>query len=409
MGALGLALGLVWTACWPLSLAQTALPAGAHEQDAAVVKLLRPYLDDAYTPADGPGTDKDLIREFVRHIGEALPDKLAVKPSRPRRVLVVTQRTMGALHSPGAAGLLILLRKSAEKHKAFELAELTSDKPVTAGMLARFDAVVINNQSLPGDARFHRELLPEYVRNGGGLFAVHAAALIDSTGETDTEYNRLLGAYVDRSARYGHPGNHHSVFPIRLPLPNHPLARAFRAEQREYQLTYQELLGQKRRNYAVRLTAPSQLADELYVLLPAPGAADRPLVLVEIDARNSAVVYPPQCDRISHAITWIKPYGKGRVFYTQLGHNMAVFSIDTVARAMLDGLQYATGDLKAADDVQQEPFAVRNPAAFHRIVPEEARLETIGQDLGDAEGPVWIGGDDGYLVFSDIKADKVMK
>ena len=212
-------------------------------------------------------------------------------------------------------------------------------------MLSSYDAVVLNNQSVPGNPQFHNRLLPEYVRGGGGLFAVHAAALINSKGDTNTEFNRLLGGYVDRSAKYGHPQQHTSVFPVRLPNPNHPLVRAFHGDNRQYQLTHRTLLGQTREKYNVTLTTPGELCDELYVLLPAADQENRLTILVEIDAVNSRVVYPEPLNELSYAITWIKPYGKGRVYYTQLGHNMAVYSVAIVAQAMLDGLQYATGDL----------------------------------------------------------------
>jgi gluconolactonase len=391
-------------------------PGSSPYQDAAMLALLRPYLDDDYFPESGPDSDKAFIRETIRRIEDALPARLTVTPPRRRRVLVVTQRTMGALHTPSAAGLLTLLRKSAGRHGALELTEITTDRAVTAEMLAGFHAVVVNNQSQPGDPKFHRVLLPEYVRQGGGLFAVHAAALIDSMKEdASSEYNRLLGAFVDRSAKYGHPGNHFAVFPVKLPHPDHPLAQAFRGPEQTYELTFQELQGAMRRKYRVVLTAPRQLSDELYVLLRAPDPDNKPTVLVEIDARNSEVIYPEELNELSHAITWIKPYGKGRVFYTQLGHNMAVYSIAAVARSLMDGLLYATGDLNVPGPgdtrslIRDEPFVVKNHVAFRRIVPGNARLETIGCDFGDAEGPVWIGGEGGYLVFSDMRVSKLLK
>jgi uncharacterized protein len=309
--------------------------------------MLRPYFDDAFTPESGPDTDKAFIREYAGRIRQALPQRLSVQPSKRRRVLVITQHTMGYLHVPAAAGLLHLLRASAEKHKAFELTELTGDSQVTREMLSGFDAVILNNQSTPGDVRVHRELIPEYVRNGGGFFAVHAAALIDSLGDTGSEYNRMLGAYVDRSVKYGHPGNHYAVFPTILPNPEHPLVKGFRAQKKPYDLVYQQLMGPMgpRRKYEIKLTSPGQLSDELYVLLRAQGSDNRPTVLVEIDAPKSEVQYPGPPNEYSYAIAWIKRYGKGRVFYTQLGHNMAVYSIDAVAQMLLDGLQYVMGDL----------------------------------------------------------------
>ena len=46
-------------------------------------------------------------------------------------------------------------------------------------------------------------------------------------------------------------------------------------------------------------------------------------------------------------ISWIKPYGKGRVFYTTIGHNPDSFKNPAMLQHYLAGIQYALGDLKA--------------------------------------------------------------
>jgi gluconolactonase len=58
---------------------------------------------------------------------------------------------------------------------------------------------------------------------------------------------------------------------------------------------------------------------------------------------------------------------------------------------------------------QEEPFIVGDAARFHELVPAEARLETLGADFKFTEGPVWIGGDDGHLIFSDMGANELKK
>ena len=46
-------------------------------------------------------------------------------------------------------------------------------------------------------------------------------------------------------------------------------------------------------------------------------------------------------------MSWIREYGKGRVFYTPLGHNSHIFWDDAILKHILAGIQYATGDLVA--------------------------------------------------------------
>ncbi|MCX6996961.1 MAG: hypothetical protein NTV49_07710 [Kiritimatiellaeota bacterium] len=50
-----------------------------------------------------------------------------------------------------------------------------------------------------------------------------------------------------------------------------------------------------------------------------------------------------------YAIAWIKREGQGRLFYCSLGHEVNVFQLPAVLKFYLDGIQYALGDLRAAD------------------------------------------------------------
>jgi type 1 glutamine amidotransferase len=48
-------------------------------------------------------------------------------------------------------------------------------------------------------------------------------------------------------------------------------------------------------------------------------------------------------------ISWIKRYGKGRVFYISPSHNAQSYEDPRLLQFYLDGLQYVTGDLKCDD------------------------------------------------------------
>jgi hypothetical protein len=340
----------------------TVLADGAHEADETkeqpempekqasfeaqrMKEWLRPYLDPDYVPEEGPDRDKAFIREYAGKTAEALPDELSARPERPARILVITRGTYGILHVPGAAGLLTMLREAEEKYGAFDLIELYDDDMFEPGMLSEFDAVVLNNVGRAGNDAVYNQMLPEYVRNGGGLFAVHGSALAFHK-EPEAEYNRLLAAYVDTvNTKYGHPSRQGKPFPLRLPDPEHPLVSAFGGQATSLTVTHRWLSGQHRQKYEVTIQPPETLADELYVLIKAPGQEQNPHVLAEVDRVAAAQEYPESAGDFAYALTWIKRCGEGRVYYTQLGHNMAVYSVPCVARAMLDGLQYAAGDL----------------------------------------------------------------
>jgi type 1 glutamine amidotransferase len=48
-------------------------------------------------------------------------------------------------------------------------------------------------------------------------------------------------------------------------------------------------------------------------------------------------------------MSWIRRHGKGRVFYTGLGHGADVFTNAQMLQHILAGIQYALGDLVADD------------------------------------------------------------
>ena len=48
-----------------------------------------------------------------------------------------------------------------------------------------------------------------------------------------------------------------------------------------------------------------------------------------------------------YAIAWIQEHGKGRVFYSSLGHRESIYSHPEVMQFYLDGIQYVLGDIDA--------------------------------------------------------------
>jgi hypothetical protein len=70
-----------------------------------------------------------------------------------------------------------------------------------------------------------------------------------------------------------------------------------------------------------------------------PAASENKLRMLEMGGRQDN----------DYAISWIKPYGKGRIFYTTMGHVPTLFMDPPIARHMLGALQYIVGDLKVDD------------------------------------------------------------
>jgi len=47
-----------------------------------------------------------------------------------------------------------------------------------------------------------------------------------------------------------------------------------------------------------------------------------------------------------YPVSWVRSYGKGRVFYSNFGHNKATWWTPFMLQHFLDGIQWALGDIK---------------------------------------------------------------
>jgi hypothetical protein len=91
--------------------------------------------------------------------------------------------------------------------------------------------------------------------------------------------------------------------------------------------------------------------DEFY-RLAAPYSRDKVRVLLSIDPILTDMMQGRcfgRClrDDNDYPVAWIRQHGKGRVFYTSLGHNPDVFWDPRMLAMFLAGTQYALGDLDA--------------------------------------------------------------
>jgi len=352
--------------------------------------LLRPYLEPAHIPTPeylasckgvggqeykGDETPEQLkaksaqFQTIYDSIIAALPEKLSVPVARKRKILVLTYKTIGYYHTPGAAGFLILLREAARKYGVFEITEAYKPDGIDAKMLAGFDVVVLDNMVFAGRVGkygsffrpktdtaskeeiakmrakerdtwnpLYNELLPAYVKNGGSLVGVHAAAMIPLFSGQDMdkmEFAAMLGGAVDGQCHPLTDGTNkgpggYCPAPLKILESNNPLTFAFRD------------------------TPNAVLNVELYSFFLPKTSMDSSRTLIRYDTdKKPNVTFNPKsverCKEFASSTIWIKSYGKGRVYYSALGHHEENFAVPCIAQAYLDGLLYATGDLKVPD------------------------------------------------------------
>ena len=161
----------------------------------------------------------------------------------------------------------------------------------------------------------------EFVKNGKGIVGVHAA--------TDNFYQWPEGMEMMGGKFTGHPWGSGDTVAIKIDQPNHPLVAVF---------------GGK--GFKIR--------DEIYRTDPPLYSREKQLVLMSLDmsdpATKAKASKPTDADT---GISWIKDWGRGRVFYCSLGHNDHIFWNEAVLQHYLAGIQFAFGDYKV--DTKPKP------------------------------------------------------
>jgi uncharacterized protein len=181
-----------------------------------------------------------------------------------------------------------------------------------------FDAVIFfTGGTLEMDAQQKRDFLSFVHDDGKGFIGIHSAAI---TFTDWPEYGEMIGGYFDE-----HPWGTFDA-PILVEDPQFPgmrqFAPSFRLKDEIYQI----------RNYS---------RDNLRVLMR--------LDATKLDLKNPKV---HRADR-DFAVTWAKTYGKGRVYYSTLGHPVENWDNPEIQRMYAEAIKWATRQVDA--DVKPRP------------------------------------------------------
>lgn len=272
---------------------------------------------------------------------EAVVRKAA--PARPtvpaaKRKLLVFSRFTGYDHKviPHVDRVFSILGEKSGAFDATISVQLESLRPES---LTAYDVLVLNNNCSKGGRRHlfldvleteakYRGLnetqrkaqadaleqsLLDFVTGGKGLVVIHGAPTMLNNSAKFTE---MVGG-----AFHYHPPNQEVT--VRTVDARHPLVAAFQGKE------------------------PFIHRDEPYCFNGPYEKMDfRPLLSMDTQKLKD-----PKGDaaKLVRYVTWIKPHGKGRVFYCSPGHFPESYTSSTLLRFLLDGTQYATGDLKCDD------------------------------------------------------------
>ncbi len=272
-----------------------------------------------------------LTGEDIERIEKALPVRSAVKNLHKRKVLFFNLHIWDGKVQKGHASIpfanYAFLRMGG-KTGAYE-AFFSSDTLVfTPDVLKRFDAVCFNNTAgvLFTDP-LKRKALLDYVSGGRGFIGIHAAGATMVQWPVYDQwpgFGEMLAGYENG----GHPWKEKEWIALKIDDPKNPINAAFGG------------VGFRVSDEVFQFQAPWS-RNNLHVLLSIDTS--------RTDMAESRRILPERRMDGDIAISWIREYGKGRVFYTSLGHNPHINWDPKILAHYLAGFQYALGDL-AADD-----------------------------------------------------------
>jgi type 1 glutamine amidotransferase len=272
----------------------------------------------------------NLPKDQIDKITKALPEKATAVPTAKRKLLACT-RSVGFQHGtiPTCAKMLEMM---GDKTGAWETVISDDLAMFEAENLKQFDAVFfcvttgpifgegdLSKRGAEGERLLRlRKNLVDFVAGGKGLGGNHGAT--DANYQW-AEYGDMMGAYFSE-----HP---FGDIVVKNDDPKSPINAAFKGEGFPFR-------------------------DEMYVFGPRTQAKTQPYsrekmrVLLSIDMEKSTKLpnKGPRPDQ-DYAISWIKDYQKGRVFYCSFGHDTQIYFNPAVLQHFQDGVQFILGDLKA--------------------------------------------------------------
>jgi len=265
------------------------------------------------------GVFKDAPNELDRRLIETNLPTATKTPAKKRRVLLF-YRCGGFIHRSIPYGNHAM-KEIAQKTGAFEV-DLTDDYAVfTADKLANYDGIIFNNTTNLDPSDEQKKAILDFIKSGKGVAGFHAAS--------DNFKKWEAGAAMIGGVFNGHPWGGGGTWAFKVEDTDHPLNAAFQGKGFWHK---DEIYWYRPQSFQGR--------DNLRVLV----SLDMSRAESQAPLKKNKDVNPEEVDV---AVSWCRKLGKGRLFYTNLGHNPSTFQNRTILQHMLDGIQYALGDLKA--------------------------------------------------------------
>ena len=256
----------------------------------------------------------------IKMIEKALQKVPTVKTKKVPQILVYSKAS-GFAHKSIPTGVKAL-RALALKTGAFRPKFSQSVEDFSAENLKNFDGLIFNNCTRAEKAFVspkERSALLNFIRKGKGFVGFHGAS--DAGMPKWQEYTNMIGGCFD-----GHPWNAGGTWPFRVEDPGHVLSKSFDANTFRFSDEIYQYKGYDRQNLRV---------------------------LISLDANKSGKSgkSPTQ----DYPVSWVKSYGKGRVFYSNFGHNKATWWTPFLLEHFLAGIRWSVGELDGPHESLPQP------------------------------------------------------
>lgn len=243
-------------------------------------------------------------REFIALLGSAaaMGPRVVRAQRAPPRILYCTH-SAGYRHEVLPLSRQVLTRLGQDTG-TFEVTATEDVAEFSAENLARYAAVMFYTTGELPMSGAQRTALLDFVRLGGGFLGVHSAT---DTFYTWPDYLDLVGGYFN-----GHPW--HQTVTIEVADRDNPLV-AF-------------------------LGGSLQVDDEIYQISDFDYRGSH--VLLRLDPASVDVAKPGVIRRFyGWPLAWTRSYGRGRVFYTALGHEAAIWQDARYQQLLSNAIHWA--------------------------------------------------------------------
>ncbi len=330
----------------------------------------------SFAAAPAPAAEQLSPQELETLMSQAMPDKPQVQPKQKRKVLICDLARAYKHDTAAGVKALTMLGEKTGAYQPLHSNEISLFEPEN---IKQFDAVVLLSASgelfapdpnLQGDelkaALKRQERLQksfaDFISSGGGLVGIHACTISFCDWP---QFGEILGAYFSF-----HPAA--SQVWVKNEKPDHPINAGFMGQ--DFQIFDEIYRWTDRDSEYCRFDKQPYSREKLRVLLSLDFSKEKK------NARDRADG--------DAAISWVKRYGQGRVFYCGLGHFDEEYCNPMLLRHFLAGIQYAAGDLEA-DDKPDKPAAA--PTVESSGKPEGFMNLFNGEDLSwwDCDPRFW--------------------